>query len=101
MIHALQLKIATISLAVNIAVEYFDFILVYFMIIAKSTGEFAALGHKPLEFVEKNNLVVLYDNSDPDGIYWHERYANKTIEISKMYNGKLVSFNASIGNNYD
>ena len=60
-------------------------------------GEFAALGHKSFEFVEKNNLVVLFDNSDPDGIHWHERYANKTIEIFKMYNGKLVSFNATIG----
>mmetsp|Transcript_28092 Transcript_28092/g.38636 ORF Transcript_28092/g.38636 Transcript_28092/m.38636 type:complete len:196 (+) Transcript_28092:42-629(+) len=60
------------------------------------SGDFAALGHKPLEFVEKNNLVVLYDNKDPDGEKWHENYGNKTIEISKMYNGKLVTFNASI-----
>ena len=62
-------------------------------------GEFAALGRKSFEFVENNNLVVLFDNSDPDGIYWNERYANKTIEISKMFNGKLVSFNATIGKN--
>ena len=57
------------------------------------------MGHKSFDFVTKNNLVVLFDNSDPDGIHWNERYANKIIEINKVYNGKLYSFNATIGNN--
>ena len=59
-------------------------------------GYFAALGNQKLDYVKQNNLVVFYDNADPDGIYWATNYANRTIEIKKEYKGTIIRFNATI-----
>lgn len=59
-------------------------------------GDFAALGHESLAFVQTNNLVAFYDNYDPYNIFWERRYANKTIQLTKEYNGSTYVFNATI-----
>lgn|SRR3990167_2274936 len=53
-------------------------------------------GHVSLSYVESHNLVAFYDNSDPHGIHWKQNYANKTIEVSKQYNGQNYVFNCTI-----
>ena len=53
-------------------------------------------GHVSLEFVQTNNLVAFYDNSDPSGKHFKQNYANKIIQITKDYNGKTYVFNATI-----
>ena len=63
------------------------------------SGDLAAVGHQPLDFIKNNNIVAFYDSSDPDGLYWSEVYANKTIELSKTYNGQQYVFNATILDN--
>ena len=63
------------------------------------SGDLAAVGHKPIDFVKNNNMVAFYDSSDPDGLYWTEAYANKTIEVSKTFNGRKYIFNATILDN--
>ena len=59
-------------------------------------GDFAALGHRSLDFVETHNLIAFFDASDPSGEYFFENYANKTIEITKYFNGTLYIFNCTI-----
>lgn len=66
-------------------------------------GDFAAFctpsnpdGHVSYEYVLTNNLVAFYDDSDPKGLHWSAHYANKTIELTKEYNGVTVIFNATI-----
>ncbi len=44
-------------------------------------------------------MVAFYDSSDPDGLYWADAYANKTIEVSKTFNGRKYIFNATILDN--
>lgn len=63
------------------------------------SGDLAAIGHQPINFIKENNIVAFYDSSDPDGLYWREVYANKTIELSKTYNGRKFIFNATILDN--
>eukprot|EP01036_Dinobryon_divergens_P023771 gene23770-32156_t len=63
------------------------------------SGDLAAVGHKPIDFVKETNMVAFYDSSDPDGLYWAEAYANKTIEVSKTFNGRKYIFNATILDN--
>lgn len=60
------------------------------------SGDLAAIGHQSLEFIQTHDIVAFYDSSDPQGLYWPEVYANKTIELSKTYNGRKVVFNATI-----
>ena len=53
-------------------------------------------GHVSLPFIQTHNFVALYDNSDPKGIFWASRYANKTIQITKSFSGMTRNFNATI-----
>lgn len=53
-------------------------------------------GYVSFDFVKTHNLVAFYDDSDSKGKNWAKNYANKTIEITKTYNGKVVKFNATI-----
>jgi hypothetical protein len=53
-------------------------------------------GYVSFEYVETHNLVAFYDDNDPKGKNWSKNYANKTIQITKEYNGKVHVFNASI-----
>jgi len=59
-------------------------------------GDFAALGHKSLYYVQHHNLIAFFDANDPKGIHFQENYGNRTIEIRKVYNGSEVVFNATI-----
>ena len=63
------------------------------------SGDLAAVGHKPIDYVRNTNMVAFYDSSDPDGLYWADAYANKTIEVSKTFNGRKYIFNATILDN--
>lgn len=69
----------------------------------KYMGDFAAFvspsnpdGHVSFQYVTSHNLVAFYDNSDPQGKHWASRYANRKIQISKVYQGKSHVFNATI-----
>ena len=53
-------------------------------------------GHVSFQYVTTHNMVAFYDNSDPSGKYWRHDYANKTIEVSKNYNGQSYVFNCTI-----
>lgn len=66
-------------------------------------GDFAAFCsdsnpdcHVSLDYVQTHNLVAFYDNSDKSGKYWEERYANKTIQITKKTDSQTYVFNATI-----
>lgn len=59
-------------------------------------GDFAAIGHQSLNYVMTHNLVAFFDASDPTGAYFDERYANRTIQLSKHFNGSLFVFNCTI-----
>lgn len=69
----------------------------------KYMGDFAAYstefnpdGHVSYDFVVSNNLVAFYDDSDSRGRNWSDRYANKTIQITKKWNNNVYVFNATI-----
>ena len=53
-------------------------------------------GHVSLEYVMTHNLIAFYDDSDRTGKNWASHYANKTVQVTKEYNGKTYSFNCSI-----
>jgi len=53
-------------------------------------------GHVELSYIQSHNLVSFYDDSDPHGLLWRSRYANKAIQITKAYNGMTRIFNATI-----
>jgi hypothetical protein len=53
-------------------------------------------GYVPIQYEMTHNLVAFYDNNDPKGHTWKHNYANKTIQITKTYNGVTHVFNASI-----
>jgi hypothetical protein len=66
-------------------------------------GNFAAFqqdsnpdGHVCLEYVQTHNLVAFYDNSDPEGNNWASKFANKDIQITKIYNGITYVFDATV-----
>ena len=59
-------------------------------------GDFAAIGHKSLEYVQTHNLVAFFDASDPKGKNFQSKWAAKTIEITKTYKSKTYIFNATI-----
>jgi hypothetical protein len=57
----------------------------------KYMGDFAAFctnsnpdGHVSIDYVKSHNLISFYDNSD------------KTVQLTKTYNGKTYKFNATI-----
>jgi hypothetical protein len=60
-------------------------------------GEMAALGSVSFNYVKTTNLVAFYDNSDPTGRNYNSKYAGKTIQLTKVINGKTYSFSAIIG----
>jgi hypothetical protein len=63
------------------------------MDLSKYPGWFAAFStQKSLSWVQSNNIVALFDSSDPNGKMWKSKYANKKIRLTK--NGK--SFVATI-----
>jgi len=53
-------------------------------------------GYKSINFVETNNLVAFYDNSDKTGSNWFKTYALRTIGVKKTINGIVYHFNATI-----
>jgi len=69
----------------------------------KYMGDFAGYvsdsnpeGYQSIDFVKSNNMVAFYDDSDPSGTYWFNKYALRTIGLKKEYNGKVYEFNATI-----
>ncbi len=54
-------------------------------------------GHLSFDYVKSNNLIAFYDDSDRTGHNWFDKYALRTIMLKKEYNGKVYSFNATIG----
>jgi hypothetical protein len=58
----------------------------------KWMGDFAAIGHKSFSYVKSHDLVAFYDDADPDGRDFDDKYGGKTIQLSK--NGQ--TFNALI-----
>lgn len=54
-------------------------------------------GYVSFEYVQSNNLVAFYDDSDRTGHNWYDTYALRTILLKKEYNGKMYIFNATIG----
>eukprot|EP01104_Vermistella_antarctica_P000552 TRINITY_DN10705_c0_g1_i1.p1 TRINITY_DN10705_c0_g1~~TRINITY_DN10705_c0_g1_i1.p1 ORF type:complete len:439 (-),score=120.94 TRINITY_DN10705_c0_g1_i1:50-1366(-) len=57
------------------------------------SGDFAALGHKSYEYVSTHNIVAFYDNADPDGEFYQEKYAGRMIRLTQGD----VTFDAIIG----
>jgi hypothetical protein len=55
----------------------------------KYMGDFAAIGHKSFSYVKSHDLIAFYDNSDPDGANFNQRYGGKTIRLKK--NGKTFT----------
>jgi hypothetical protein len=55
-------------------------------------GDFAAIGHQSFDFVQNNDLIAFYDDSDPDGVNFLDNYGGKTIQLTKDGN----TFNALI-----
>ncbi len=53
-------------------------------------------GYKSFDFVKSNNLIAFYDDSDRTGSHWLDKYALRTINLKKTYNGKVYQFNATI-----
>ena len=50
------------------------------------SGEFAFIGKQTYSYVEQNNLVSFYDDSDPNGDNTESLYGGKTIYLK--YKGK-------------
>jgi hypothetical protein len=73
------------------------------LIIIWEQGNFCAFetssnydGHKSFDYVQSHDLVSFFDASDPEGKHFDSRWARRTIEITKTYQGKTVKFNATI-----
>ena len=47
----------------------------------KYIGDFAAIGHQSLEYVQSNNLVSFFDSNHSSSEEWAAMYANRTIQI--------------------
>jgi len=62
----------------------------------KYIGDFAALGHKSIDYVKSHNLVSFFDSSNPSEAKWEKLYANKIIQITKSYKNKIYIFNSTI-----
>ncbi len=69
----------------------------------KYMGDFAAFmtdsnpdGHKSIDYVKTHNLVSFFDATDPKGNNFDTKWARKTIQITKTYNSKTYTFNATI-----
>jgi hypothetical protein len=66
-------------------------------------GDFAAFvnstnvnGYRSFPFIQGHNLIAFYDNHDPKGSSWFNKYAGKTIKLTKVYKKQVHSFNATI-----
>jgi hypothetical protein len=59
-------------------------------------GVFAGLGNRDLAFVNSNNLISFYDNSDPNNEEWYRRYADKYATVTGTCNGTSHTFQALI-----
>jgi hypothetical protein len=46
-------------------------------------GEFAAIGKKSFEWVQSHDLVAFYDDADPDGSEFHQKYGGRRIRLRK------------------
>jgi hypothetical protein len=55
-------------------------------------------GHVSLEFLQTHNTIAFFDKSDPNGQFWRQRYAAKTIHLIKQYKGQTYEFDAVIAN---
>eukprot|EP00486_Rosalina_sp_Unknown_P000875 CAMPEP_0201566466 /NCGR_PEP_ID=MMETSP0190_2-20130828/6253_1 /ASSEMBLY_ACC=CAM_ASM_000263 /TAXON_ID=37353 /ORGANISM="Rosalina sp." /LENGTH=221 /DNA_ID=CAMNT_0047985215 /DNA_START=19 /DNA_END=681 /DNA_ORIENTATION=+ len=45
-------------------------------------GQFAAIGQQSFDYVQNNNLIAFFDNSDPNNNEWWNKYANKQIKLT-------------------
>jgi hypothetical protein len=61
-----------------------------------SSGNFAALGHRPPSFVQEHNVVSLYDHRDPEGRDWKNRWAGRNVSIEMDCHGSRHSFVAMV-----
>lgn len=55
-------------------------------------GDFAAIGHKTIDWVKSHDIISFYDNIDPNGKSFNTKYGGKQIKLRK--NG--VEFTALI-----
>jgi len=55
-------------------------------------GDFAAIGHKSLSYVQSHNLIAFYDDADPSGSNFNNKYGGKNITVTKSCNGKTFTF---------
>jgi hypothetical protein len=47
----------------------------------KYMGDFAAIGYQTFDYVKSHDLVAFYDDSDPTGSNFDQRYGGKTIHL--------------------
>eukprot|EP00808_Paulinella_micropora_P025708 g58618.t1 len=60
-------------------------------------GQFALFNEqKSLSWVQSNNIIAFYDNSDPSGSQWRTRYGGKRVRLSKSYNGRTYAWESTI-----
>jgi hypothetical protein len=60
------------------------------------TGTFAAIGTRSYDFVNSNNLIAFYDDSDPGGATFNSKYANRFITITGTCSGQTKTITAII-----
>jgi hypothetical protein len=46
-------------------------------------GEFAAIGEKSFEWVQSHDLIAFYDDADPDGSGFNQKYGGRRIKLRK------------------
>jgi hypothetical protein len=59
-------------------------------------GTFSGIGHRDLNFVQSNNLISFYDNSDPNNENWYAKYGDKYATVTGVCNGTSHTFQALI-----
>jgi hypothetical protein len=65
----------------------------------KYMGEFAAIGKQSFDYVKSHNLIAFYDDSDPNGKDFNNRYGGKTIHLKKDGNTFDAIVADTCGNN--
>ena len=63
-------------------------------------GDFAAIDHKPFDWVKSHNIVSFYDNSDPNGKSFMSKYGGKQIKI-KAHGKEITALIADTCGNGD
>jgi hypothetical protein len=64
----------------------------------KYAGDFASIEHQTLEWVQNNNIIAFYDNSDSTGKNFDKNYGNKKIRLTKGGKSFIATIVDTCGN---